>query len=167
MGPRARHANYNQGFTLIEMIVVMLLIVTLAGIAVPRMRNFVEGRRLREEGRRFLALTRGARGEAVSRGERIELRITPKEGRYELVRSPYFQHPAEETPVFQLEEGIQWKVDKNWLAKDGTASIIYHPDGALDEDGAGQVSLVDSHENALTFAPDGLGIYFEQRAATQ
>ena len=62
-------ANFRRGFTLIEMILVLLLIAVVAGIVTPNLRNFSAGAKLRDSADQFLALTRLARVQAISTGQ--------------------------------------------------------------------------------------------------
>ncbi len=62
-------AKFRRGFTLIEMILVLLLIAVVAGIVTPNLRNFSAGAKLRDSADQFLALTRLARVQALSTGQ--------------------------------------------------------------------------------------------------
>jgi len=150
-----------RGFTLIELIVVMLLLVTLAGLSVPQFRGFVEGRRLQEEGRRFIAATRFAHNEAISRSERVELWVSPSKNQYGLRTSTYYQHPNHEPVEFKLGEKIKLKIDGKWLDKEGVAVIVYWPDGTLEQDGMEEFAFTDSQKGTLKIGLDELGVNYE------
>ena len=48
-----RHLNFRRGFTLVELILVLALLVVITSIAVPSLSNFVRGRALDSEARRL------------------------------------------------------------------------------------------------------------------
>src|SRR6185295_17984721 len=60
---RAAAAN---GFTLIELILVMAILTIAVSITAPALSNFFHGRTLDSEARRMLALTRQGQSRAVS-----------------------------------------------------------------------------------------------------
>jgi prepilin-type N-terminal cleavage/methylation domain-containing protein len=159
-----RFFQANRGFTLLELIVVMLLLVTMAGISVPQFRGFVDGQRLQEEGRRFIALSRFARNEAISRSERVELWMSPAKKQYGIRRSPYYQRPNVETTEYTLDEKIALKVEGKWLDKDGSAVIVYWPDGTLEADGVEEFTFEGKEKGVVTIVLDELGVNYEIQA---
>src|SRR5580704_13263595 len=72
------------GFTLVEMILVMAIMVILLSVIMPSMKGFFRGRNLDNEARRFLSLTRYGQSRAVSEGIPVELWINPRQGSYGL-----------------------------------------------------------------------------------
>src|SRR5215208_532805 len=64
----ARSAGVRSGFTLIELILVLGLLLIVAGISYPTLKNFFRGRALDSEARRFLSLTRYAQSRAAAEG---------------------------------------------------------------------------------------------------
>jgi type II secretion system protein H len=57
-----------RGFTLIELILVMALLVIVLSVAAPSLSRFFRGRNLESEARRFLSLTRYGQNLAVNEG---------------------------------------------------------------------------------------------------
>ena len=55
-----------RGFTLVELIVVMVLLLTVASVVAPRMASFFKGRALSGEAQRVLSLLHYARSQAAA-----------------------------------------------------------------------------------------------------
>src|ERR1700744_926748 len=70
------------GFTLIELILVLALLVIITSIAVPAMSRFIRGRALESESSRLLALMHLAQSRAVSEGIPMMLWIDAPQGEY-------------------------------------------------------------------------------------
>lgn len=75
-----------QGFTLIEMILVMALLVVAVSMVSPRLSGFIRGRALESEARRVLALTHAARSRAISESMPVLLWLDATVGRYGVER---------------------------------------------------------------------------------
>ena len=56
------------GFTLVELILVMVLLAIVIAVAAPSLSQFFHSRSLESEAQRFMALTRAAQARAVSEG---------------------------------------------------------------------------------------------------
>lgn len=61
----------NSGFTLIELVVVMVLVAIVAAIAVPNFQGLIESNRLKSTTNNVLGILNYARSEAVRRGEPV------------------------------------------------------------------------------------------------
>ena len=94
------------GMTLIELILVMGLLAVVLGISAPVLSGFVKGRKLQEEARRFLALTRYGRSEAISRGVCMELRIDMDARKYGIYPQVEYGSGARPPVEFDLPEGF-------------------------------------------------------------
>ncbi len=68
-----KHAEY-QGFTLIELMIVVVLIAVIAAIAAPSFANMIRDNRLTTQANNLLASLQLARSEAVSRGVQVTVR---------------------------------------------------------------------------------------------
>jgi type II secretion system protein H len=77
--------NRRRGFTLIELILVLSLLVIITSIAAPAMSRFIRGRALDTEARRLLALIHLAQSRAVSEGQPMLLWVDEKANTYGLV----------------------------------------------------------------------------------
>lgn len=72
------------GFTLIELILVMTIMLVVLGVSYPSLKGFFHGHNIEYEARRFMALTRDAQSQAVSDGVPMILWVNPKQGTYGL-----------------------------------------------------------------------------------
>src|SRR6266436_2034312 len=72
------------GFTLIELMLVLALLLIVIGVAFPSLQHFFRGRNLDSEARRFLSLTRYGQSRAVSEGVPMVLWIDARQNTYGL-----------------------------------------------------------------------------------
>ena len=121
-------------FTLVELILVMVLLTTLAALVAPRLTGMLRGRELDQQATALLAATEYARSEAISQGvpmtfwvneERFGVRAQSggedrRERQWMLARDVQF----EEVP--ESENGI----------------ATFQPDGTLDIESADKLTLV-------------------------
>lgn len=71
-----------EGFTLIELILVMAVLAVVLGVAAPSLSRFFQGRKVEEEAMRFVALTHYAQSRAIHEGVPMILWLEPESGRY-------------------------------------------------------------------------------------
>lgn len=127
------------GVTLIELIIVMALLTTVAALTAPRLTAFLGGRSLQAECTRFIALTRHARSEAISQGVRTEVWLDVQEGAYGMRAVAAGEgegEGGEETNAreYPLGRDFHFELDADTVQNDGTVTIAYRPDGTLDGD---------------------------------
>jgi len=130
-----------KAFTLVELVVVLMLLSVVIAVAGPRLSGFFAGRNYQEDARRILSLFRYARAEAINRGQRVEVWFDPKTSSYGAQSDPT---DPQNNPVqieYTLQEGLALKVDTQVLDKDGRATILCWPDGAIDPDSPGRIEL--------------------------
>lgn len=135
-----RFARNRKAFTLLELVVVMLLLTLMAAVVVPRLSGFVMGRKVDEETRRFVALTRFAREEAISRGERLSLLIDADGKHYSL-------HPAEDSDTaivsYDCEEKLTIVPADDEESAGEASEILFWPDGTIDPDSPTDFQLAE------------------------
>src|SRR5205085_9663750 len=78
------------GFTLIELVLVMAILVVVLSMSGASLTSFFKGRSLEAEGKRFLALTRYAQNRAISEGVPTTIWVNEKEKKYGLEPMPGF-----------------------------------------------------------------------------
>lgn len=97
------------GFTLLELVLVMMLLCIAAAIAVPSLRGFREGQRMRGASAQVVSLAQWARAQAVTRAVPYRLNVDAATGTYWLTaeRAGVFEMLGEDLGrVFELPDGI-------------------------------------------------------------
>ena len=141
-----RHSR--RGFTLIELILVLALLVIITSIAAPAMSRFVRGRALDSEARRLAALMHAAQARAVSEGAPMMLWVNEKNDSYGLAAETSGQNgdpKAEELTVdstltiavVNTSTGVQTLFNN-------LPAIKFLADGTVDESSPQQLKLTDS-----------------------
>jgi prepilin-type N-terminal cleavage/methylation domain-containing protein len=110
--PESRASRLRRrGFTLIELIIVMALLLIVVGVSFPSLKNFFKGRTLDSEARRFLSLTRYAQSRAASEGLPMVLWIDAQERTYGLqVETGYLADLDRKAVEYELDEGLAVEV---------------------------------------------------------
>jgi general secretion pathway protein H len=122
------------GFTLLELILVMVVICTMLGVAAPSLRRFFVSRATDDTAARILNLTKLARTLAVTDGEPQRLLVEPAQGACYLTA---LHHGSEARPAsslgrpVRLPEGIfvSLEVPGAALARD---YVEFSPDGSAE-----------------------------------
>lgn len=138
------------GFTLIELILVMALIVIIASIVTPQMSNFFRGRTLNNEARRFMTLTRYAENRAVSEGVPMLLWIDEQNREYGLEAQPGYLDKDDKAVEYQLADDLQIEVG-NPVSPYGTTSQY---DTTVTTQQPVMASL-PTNRRYILFSPDG------------
>jgi len=157
--PRPRHAagtipaapahfyfrRNSPAFTLIELILVMALLLIVAGVTFPSLRNFFQGRSLDSEARRFLSLTRYAESRAISEGIPMVLWLDAGEGTYGLQAEAGYLDTDTKAIEYPLAEDLRFEVsappvtalvsqrNRSALQAANLPAIRFWPDGSLGE----------------------------------
>ena len=100
--------NPNQGFTLIEILVVLLIVTVLVGITVPRLPGFVDTADFDMEARRLELLLNMARSEAVMDSVEFGFDLTDNGYEFLLYDDSVRRWRRQESPyqARQLPEGL-------------------------------------------------------------
>lgn len=149
------------GFTLIELVLVMLLLAVVLAFAVPSLTRFTTQRTLEDETTRFLALTRFARNEAMSVGLPIVLWIDSQDQQYgiealmggEPREGRLFEHALHPELSLTVVEGL--------LSQDALIRMVFMPDGTMGEMSPVTIQLADREENRLYVTRSENGLTFE------
>ncbi len=142
--------RFGRGMTLIELIAVLALLAMVVGISAPALSPFFRGRRLNEEARRLLALTRYARYQAISYGVPMEIWLDQKTSEYGLRPQTGFYLPTKDANVtYQLADDLQFFSET--IADDASAqsTIRFRPDGTLDSQSLESVQVKDTVRNEV------------------
>ena len=131
-----------RGFTLLELILVLVLISTVLAIAAPSLRGFARGRKLHQAARSVLALTRLASTQAVTEARVHRLSFVPREGacwltaQYAGVFQPV---PGDFGLVYELPESVGLELDMPSPDPD-EPYLQFYPNGSSDP---GRILLFD------------------------
>jgi len=121
------------GFTLLELLVVLVLLGIIAVLVAPGLGGSLQGAKLKTQSRELVTVFRRYRGEAVAQGEIITLDFTREES--------YYSVDGEQVI---LDEGLS------------LASQVSADNNAHEEFGfTGSNQMPDSRGNRLAFYPDG------------
>lgn len=139
------------GFTLIELILVMALLAIFASIVAPALGNFFRGRSLDSEARRMLALTRHARERAISEGLPTTLWIDAQRHTYGLQTEPGYNAQDSKAIELTLDGNLQVEVTEAATvhapltggSKGGLPAIRFQPDGSIAESSPPVIQLRD------------------------
>jgi type II secretion system protein H len=177
-------AASRRGFTLIELIVVMVLLTVAVGIAAPRLSAFFKGRALDSEARRVLALTRYAQDRAASEGIPVLLWFDTQNGKYGVRADRSFEEADRSEVRFDVVDGLRIQLQarparpgaqpiarrlRSTLtatsldsgARDNLQGIRFLPDGIIDPDTASSVILSDAGEYSVTISPAQNLLHYE------
>ena len=102
-----------RGFTLIELILVMTVMLIILALTAPSLGRFFRGRTLDSEARRLVTLTRFGQTRAVSEGVPMVLWLDPQLGRYGL-EAEYTDTglPDQRAVEYVVDSGVTLAVDK-------------------------------------------------------
>ncbi len=145
---RFNDSAVRSGFTLIELILVLALLVIMTALVVPRMAGFVQARALDSEARRMVALMHTTQGRAVSEGMPMMLWLDEKAGAYGAEAETSGQNGDPKAEELTVDSTLQLA-----LLKTGTGTqtsfknlpaIRFLPDGSVDESSPQTLKLTDS-----------------------
>ena len=100
----------SRGFTLIELILVMAMLLVVLSLAAPSLARFFRGRDLELEVRRFLALTRYAQGRAVGEGVPMILWLDEEQHRYGLEAEFSYLDEDEQAVEFDVDADVKMEI---------------------------------------------------------
>ena len=110
IGAKHRSCSRQRGFTLLELVLVMVIIGTVLAMAAPSLRGFFASRQTEDAAASIVALTRLARSQAVAEGRAYRLNFDLKETTYWLTaqtEGAFRNLSSEFGRVFLLPEGTE------------------------------------------------------------
>jgi len=122
------------GFTLLELVLVMMIVCTVLAIAAPSLRGFFAGRQTADAAAGLVALTQLARSQAISEGSPYRLNVDTSAGTYWLTfqNAGAFQGLSSEFGrAFRLPEGVQLDLSVDG-AQTSRAYVTFFPDGRVE-----------------------------------
>ena len=149
-----RRAVRKAGFTLLELILVMMLAAIVLSLAAPSLRVFANARPIANAAAQFVTLTNYARSQAISEGRTYRLNLDPDKGLFWLTAQEggLFQPLQQEFGrVFSLPEGTK----TDWLTPPAGSTGMTIPGLQL----SGQTDTPDASgtdaNTSIAFYPDG------------
>jgi prepilin-type N-terminal cleavage/methylation domain-containing protein len=150
----------SKGFTLIELICVLAILAAVITVSAPSLSGFFKGRSLQEESRRFLALTRYARSDAVSASVPVELWIDSLTGDYGLRRMITFSEEEASPIEYQLDEKLEFELDDEYLDEEGRATLVFQPDGSMDNENPEEIAIRENDMEGIMFRKSDSGMEY-------
>jgi prepilin-type N-terminal cleavage/methylation domain-containing protein len=148
MNERPRQYDGDRGFTLLELILVMVILSTVLAMAGPSLRGFFASRKTHDTAAQILALTQFARSQAISEGIVYRLNFDTRERTYWLTSQQagiYEELKTEFGQVFELPKDIVMELEE--LDEDEAITFLkFTPQGTVT---AGTVRLIDRAGRAL------------------
>lgn len=148
IGNRKLAIGNHRGFTLVELILVMALLVVAISLVAPRLQNFVRGRALDSEARRLLALMHAGQSRAVSEGMPMILWVNAKTGEYGLQAETPGKNGDPKAEKLTVDSTLTIAVLNSGAATPVTfqnlPAIRFLPGGEVDENSPATVQLTDS-----------------------
>jgi type II secretion system protein H len=158
---RLRPVPPRRGFTLIELILVMAMLVIILSVAAPSLARFFRGRSLDSEARRFVSLTRYAQSRAASEGVPMVLWIDPRQGAYGLEADASYTETDRHAVEFRFGDDLQMEVElpatkarssqRNRSAqfKGNLPAIRFTPDGFIGESSPERIVMRQGEDGVI------------------
>lgn len=148
MNAKQKKHGAETGFTLLELIIVMVILSTVLAMAGPSLRGFFASRKTNDTASQILAFTQYARSQAISEGITYRLNFDADERTYWLTawRSGAFRLlKTEFGQIFTLPKDIE--VELEGLEEEERALFLkFTPQGTVT---AGTVRLIDRSGRAI------------------
>jgi len=141
-----------QGFTLVELLLVMALLALVMAISAPALSRSMRERHLADEAARFLALTEYARNEAISQGVPTTVWIEAASGRFGAEPKAGFAGDARRVREFTVNEDVHFEMENAGQRNGLSEAIEFAPDGSPEETSIESVRMVDRFGSAFTIA---------------
>ncbi len=148
MSANRSQSGRTTGFTLLELILVMLILSTVLAMAAPSLRGFFGSRQSQDTAAQILALTQFARSQAISEGIVYRLNFDTKDRVYWLTawKSGAFEELTTEFgQIFTLPKDMAMELE-DVEEEDGDVYVEFTPQGTIT---AATIRLIDRRGNAL------------------
>jgi prepilin-type N-terminal cleavage/methylation domain-containing protein len=131
-----------QGFTLVELIMVMVVLASIMAVSAPSLNQFFKHSTLNDEARRMVGLLEMARREAISNGFPMQVwfdienqwfGIRELSGTGSGVNEATGQQETEGRFFYQIHSQLELELDRTLPNMSMLPSIIYFPDGLMEE----------------------------------
>jgi type II secretion system protein H len=161
---RINHTKRSRGFTLIELILVMSLLIIIISLVTPSLEKFFQGRTMDSEVRQFVSLTHYAQSRAISEGSPMLLWVDSKAGKYGLTQESGYPDADAKAMEYTIGQGLKINVGKlGTKAKAAKRSgIHFSPDGnVITSTSVAGVSLQEGNNKPVWIMPSANGLSYE------
>jgi len=142
------HQRRDEGFTLLELILAMVILSTVLAMAAPSLRGFFASRQTHDTAAQILALTQLARSQAISQGIVYRLNFDTRQRTYWLTAQQAGSFEKLQTgfgQIFTLPKDMVMELEA--VEEDDTEMFLaFTPQGTVT---AGTVRLIDRRGRAL------------------
>ena len=168
-----------RGFTLIEMLVVLVILVILLGTVLPRVLRMPKRVQIETAHTRILSALRDCAMQAVASGRTVRVRLAPEGRSFLVTRSDLEEDVLSDSelpedrnreprdgsslvlpnkPIYAIPKGVSWELDDD---AEQSPLFVFHPDGGAS--GPDLVFVVVKrrfllHVDRLTGRPDILEV---------
>ncbi|MBT7166863.1 MAG: type II secretion system protein [Victivallales bacterium] len=168
-----------RGFTLIEMLVVLVILVILLGTVLPRVLRMPKRVQIETAHTRILSALRDCAMQAVASGRTVRVRLAPEGRSFLVTRSDLEEDVLSDSelpedrnreprdgsslvlpnkPIYAIPKGVSWELDDD---EEQSPLFVFHPDGGAS--GPDLVFVVVKrrfllHVDRLTGRPDILEV---------
>jgi type II secretion system protein H len=143
--------TYRQpGFTLLELVLVLVIICTVLAIASPSLRGWSKGSALRDTAEQMVALARLARSQAVATAQLHRLCLEPATGRYRLMvrqGQEFVPVPSSFADAWTLPDGYRLELTLTAQAQENC--IEFYPTGRTQP---GRIRIVSDQGEVMEIA---------------
>ena len=131
----------SQGFTLVELIMVMVVLAGVMAVVAPSLNKFFRNSALNDEARRIVGLIEMARREAISTGFPMQVwfdldkqwfGIRELSGLESSLNGSAGQQDLTGKFTYQLNSNLEFEFDRSTGINQTLPSIVYYPDGQVE-----------------------------------
>ncbi len=151
----------SRGFTLIELILVMALLVIGVSFITPQLGGFFRGRTMQSEARQIISMTHQAQSRAVSGGVPVILWFDKDKNTYGYEEEPGYTDKDPKAEEYPVNENLKLEIpeDDNAIAQPSVESdnphmnlphITFLPDGTVADGSPRTIKLVDNNGPTLS-----------------
>ena len=164
-----------RGFSLIELILVMTMLMIVLAVAFPSLKSFFRGRDLDSEALRFLSLTRYGQSRAISEGVPMMLWIDARQGVYGLETQTGYTDADGKAMEFELDDELSVEVPMAAAARStfsqhavaglgNVPAIRFQPDGFVSETSPESIVIRQGRDDAIWITQSANRLNYEIQA---
>lgn len=150
-----------RGFTLVELILVLAIIVIGVSFISPHLSGFFRGRTMQSEARQIISLAHAAQSRAVSGGVPVILWVDKDRNQYGIQEEPGYTDKDPKAETFDVNENLKIEIpeDDSAIAQPAELSsdphmnlphVTFLPDGTIADGSPKTITLVDNNGPKLS-----------------